>query len=143
MNALDSDLLSLGQKITIPRIDGVKYTVKKGDTLSGIASRYGIADMKSILVASDLPRNATLSIGRTLFLPKPTKDPTKIVAKPTLAKKPPTTPQKTTSPRARIDPKTLTYGEYTLNLKVSKGCRSFAWGNCTCFVAKYKDVTWR
>jgi surface antigen len=40
-------------------------------------------------------------------------------------------------------PKTLTYGTYSLNLKVEKGCRNFAWGNCTCFVAKYKNVTWR
>jgi len=26
---------------------------------------------------------------------------------------------------------------------VTAGCRNFAFGNCTCFVAKYKDVSWR
>lgn len=34
-------------------------------------------------------------------------------------------------------------GYYPLSLKVSAGCRNFAFGNCTCFVAKYKNVTWR
>jgi surface antigen len=146
MNNLDSDLLSVGKKIIIPRIDGVQYVVKKWDTLSGIASRYGISDVNSILVASDMKSNATLSIWKTLFLPRPTKDPTKVVNKPEIKsdKKTPTIkPAPKPATRPKIDPATLTYGEYTLNLKVTKGCRSFAWWNCTCFVAKYKDVTWR
>ena len=38
--------------------------------------------------------------------------------------------------------KTIAYGGYSLDLKVPNGCRGFVWGNCTCFVAKYKNVTW-
>lgn len=145
INNLTSDLLKIGQKITIPRIDGVQYVVKKGDTLSTIASRYGIADMQTIVLASDLKSGATLSVWRTLFLPRPTKDPNKLVAKKPSAptnvaswKKP-----STVISRGNDNIQALSYGNYSLALKVTKGCRSFVWWNCTCFVAKYKNVTWR
>ncbi len=102
-----------------------------------------------ILVANNLTSASKIRIGQKLLLPNPKKDPNpkKPENKPadatktakstaTVAKK---TPEKTTASA----PKTLTYGSYSLNLKVEKGCRNFAWGNCTCFVAKYKNVTWR
>lgn len=137
--------LKIDQKIVIPTIRGVEYIVKKGDTLSVIAARYGVDNLYHILVANDLSNASKLRIGQKLLLPNPTKDPnakkiqnTPIAAQKTPAKSPVKAPDKVTT-----TPKTLTYGTYSLNLKVEKGCRNFAWGNCTCFVAKYKNVTWR
>ncbi len=77
-------------------------------------------------------KGATLSIGRKLLLPNPTKDPTK---KPVIAATKPvtttTTKPATTSPKpvakATVakkepakDPQTITYGDYTLSLKIGK-----------------------
>lgn len=130
----------------IPTIRGVEYTVKKGDTLSVIAAQYGVTNLYHILVANDLANASKLRIGQKLLLPNPTKDPNPKKTQPT-----PVASQKTPAKKAPVKvadaavstPKTLTYGTYSLNLKVEKGCRNFAWGNCTCFVAKYKNVSWR
>lgn len=156
MNNLNTDVLSINQKIVIPRINGVQYAVKKGDTLSTIAAQYGIKDVNTILIANDMNKGSTLSIGRKLLLPNPTKDPTKKPAIATTAKpaspspaapKPAATtapkPAAAKAPVAKKDPQTITYWDYTLSLKVGKWCRNFVWWNCTCFVAKYKNVTWR
>ncbi len=73
---------------------------------------------------------AVLSVGKTLLLPNPTKDPTKkIVTKPTTPAKKPTqnTPQKP-APKPASQPKkdapntikTISYGGYALDLKVEK-----------------------
>lgn len=133
MNNLGTDILSIRQKITIPRINGVQYAVQKGDTLSTIAAKYGIKDTNLILLANDMNKGATLSIGRKLLLPNPTKDPTKkpvIAAAPKPAQaptvKPANAPQQ---PVAKVpvvkktpakDPQTITYGDYTLSLKIGK-----------------------
>ncbi|MBP6921052.1 LysM peptidoglycan-binding domain-containing protein [Candidatus Gracilibacteria bacterium] len=156
MNNLNTDILSINQKITIPRINGVQYAIQKGDTISTIAQKYGIKDMNTILIANDMSRNSKLSVGKQLLLPNPTKDPTKKPV-PQVAKAPApvdNTAKKAAPAPAPVakkalvvqtpkDPLNITYGGYSLSLKVSKGCRNFVWGNCTCFVAKYKNVTWR
>jgi LysM repeat protein len=46
---------------------GRSYTVKKGDTLSGIAARYG-SSVKKIMAANGM-RSDFLSIGRVLRIP--------------------------------------------------------------------------
>ncbi len=151
MNGIEWNLISIGQKITIPRINGVQYAVQKWDNLSGIANKYG-AKLADILLANDLSQNATLKVSQSLLIPNPTKDPTKVtVAATTTATRPTTntnaastnTSSKTTTTVAKSDPQTISYGSYSLSLKVEKGCRNFVWWNCTCFVAKYKNVTWR
>lgn len=141
MNNLTTDILSINQKIIIPRINGVQYAIQKGDTLSTIAAKYGIKDVNTILVANDMNKGSTLSIGRKLLLPNPTKDPNKKSAQ--IAAKTPVTPPKTATatkttpvpaPKTTVakkapakDPQTITYGDYTLSLKVGKGCRNFVW----------------
>lgn len=163
MNSLTTDLLKINQKIVIPRINGVQYAVQKGDSLNAIANKYGIKDINTILVANDISRNTTLTVGRKLLLPNPTKDPTKKTLVQEVADKK-TEPAKKVIPAAVtpavkpaptavakvvvkkepvVDPATLTYGGYTLSLKITKWCRNFVWWNCTCFVAKYKNVNWR
>lgn len=151
MNNLSTDILSINQKITIPRINGIQYAIQRGDTLSTIAQKYGIKDINTILIANDMGRNSTLSVGKQILLPNPTKDPTKKPA-PQVAKTPATpkpapannTKKPAPAPKpASKDQQVITYGDYSLSLKVNKWCRNFVWGNCTCFVAKYKNVTWR
>lgn len=56
-----------GQVLRIPSIDGIMHTVKSGDSLAGVADRYGI-DVTSILDANDLS-DATLVVGQSLFIP--------------------------------------------------------------------------
>ncbi len=143
---LTSDL-KIDQKIVIPKMKGVEYIVKKGDVLSIIAAKYGIENIYHILLANNLTNASKIRIGQKLFLPNPTKDPTakKPAPKPvaTTTTKPVNTAIKQPAKKTASTPKTITYGTYSLQLKVEKWCRNFAWGNCTCFVAKYKNVTWR
>ncbi len=118
-----TDDLKIDQKVIIPTIKGVEYVVKKGDVLSVIAAKYGIDNLYHILVANNMTSASKIRIGQKLLLPNPTKDPNP-KKKPQetplpVAKKssnvPNKTPVKTTS-----TPKTLTYGTYSLSLKVEK-----------------------
>ena len=59
--------LQLEQRIRIPNQDGIIYTVQKGDTLSGIASRYDV-DVYATKVVNELFSD-TLHAGTSLFLP--------------------------------------------------------------------------
>lgn len=77
-------------------------------------------------------KGATLSVGRKLLLPNPTKDPTKKPAIAAVQSAPaPTNKSTATAPRpvpiaavARKepakDPQTITYGDYSLSLKIGK-----------------------
>lgn len=70
INNLNNNLLSVGQTLKVsgvPATNNEMYIVKSGDTLYGIASRYGIS-------VDDLKRynnlnNNTLSIGQQLYIP--------------------------------------------------------------------------
>lgn len=76
-NNLTSDTLSVGQVLRIPSSDqdndinppsgNVTYTVKKGDSLWSIASRYGIS-VNALREANNLTSD-TLSIGQVLIIP--------------------------------------------------------------------------
>jgi len=69
INNLTSNTLSIGQVLKIPSNanNKVTYTVKKGDTLYGIARTYN-TDVNTIKKLNNLTNN-TLSIGQTLILP--------------------------------------------------------------------------
>jgi nucleoid-associated protein YgaU len=58
----------------VDEIEGLRYTVKEGDTLYGILSRaYGKANqalIDSVAVASDLDDPSRLSPGMVLVLPQ-------------------------------------------------------------------------
>ena len=76
-NNLTSDTLSVGQVLRIPSSNqdndinppsgNVTYTVKKGDSLWSIASRYGIS-VNALREANNLTSD-TLSIGQVLIIP--------------------------------------------------------------------------
>ena len=67
-NNLSSDLLVIGQQLSVPRDNYINYTVQRGDTLYSIAMRYGttpaiIRELNNL--TSDL-----LNINQVLLLPK-------------------------------------------------------------------------
>ena len=59
--------LAAGQKLKIPSIDGIIYTVKKGDSLSSITEKNKIS-MEELLDVNELT-SETLTAGQQLFLP--------------------------------------------------------------------------
>lgn len=68
VNAIDNARrISAGQVLRIPSTDGLLYTVKKNETLAGIAAAYKVS-VTVLLDANDLTRE-TLSVGQQLFIP--------------------------------------------------------------------------
>ncbi len=70
LNGLSSNLLSVGQTLKVkgvPETNNEVYTVKSGDTLYGIASRYGVG-VDELRRYNNLTGNV-LSIGQQLFIP--------------------------------------------------------------------------
>ena len=59
--------LAAGQKLRIPSIDGIVYTVKKGDSLSAITGKYKVS-LEQLLDVNELT-SETLTAGQQLFLP--------------------------------------------------------------------------
>ena len=59
--------LAAGQKLKIPSIDGIVYTVKKGDSLSSITGKYKVS-LEQLLDVNELT-SETLTAGQQLFLP--------------------------------------------------------------------------
>ena len=59
--------ISAGQILRIPSTDGLLYTVKKNETLAGIAAAHKVT-VTALLDANDLTQE-TLSVGQKLFIP--------------------------------------------------------------------------
>lgn len=59
--------LIAGSEITIPDIDGVPYTVQRGDSLEKISSRYEVS-LENLLDANDLQTDQ-IQPGQKLFIP--------------------------------------------------------------------------
>lgn len=68
-NDLSSDLVRPGQSLDIPPSDGVLVTVKKGDTLSGLAKKYSAND-QAIADFNWLDYPFVLEEGSLLFIPE-------------------------------------------------------------------------
>ncbi len=60
--------VTVGQVLVILPIDGVAYTVKKGDTVSSLAKKYS-ATTKDILEYNDLENSSDLQVGDTIVIP--------------------------------------------------------------------------
>lgn len=60
-------LLRAGQTLTIPSMDGLPYTIRSGDSLKGIAQKYGVK-MEEILDVNELSSDI-LHAGDKLFIP--------------------------------------------------------------------------
>ena len=59
--------ISAGQTLRIPSMDGLLCTVKKNETLAGIAAAHNVT-VTALLDANDLT-NETLAVGQKLFIP--------------------------------------------------------------------------
>ena len=59
--------LEAGQKLKIPSIDGVIYTVKNGDSLNAIVSKYGVS-LETLVDVNELS-SEVLQKGQQLFIP--------------------------------------------------------------------------
>lgn len=68
MNSLSTDLLSIGQKLKVPRNNYIEYMVQKGDTLYGISKRYN-TPINIIRELNNLNTDL-LQINQILLLPK-------------------------------------------------------------------------
>ena len=77
LNGLSSNTVFLGQKIKLPlgigatpakSVAAKKHKVKRGDTLSEIAERYG-SSIKRIMAVNKL-RSGTIQLGQTLKIPQ-------------------------------------------------------------------------
>lgn len=59
--------LRAGQKLKIPSIDGLFYTVQKGNSLQGLSLKYGVT-MEDLLDVNEL-ETSELSAGQVIFIP--------------------------------------------------------------------------
>lgn len=62
-------VLKKDQKLIILPISGIRYTVKKGDTIKGIVSRHK-ADLKEVLQWNDLTLSSTITPGDVIVIPE-------------------------------------------------------------------------
>ena len=67
INNLSSNLLSVGQKLLVPKVGGKTYVVKAGDNLYKIAGENNTT-VTDIINLNELP-TTNLSIGQVLYLP--------------------------------------------------------------------------
>lgn len=56
-----------GQKLKIPSIDGLFYTVQNGNTLQGLSSKYNVT-LEDLLDVNEL-ETSELSVGQVIFIP--------------------------------------------------------------------------
>ena len=59
--------LAAGQKLKIPSMDGIVYTVQKGDSINSIVGKYNVK-MEALLDANELS-SEELTVGQVLFIP--------------------------------------------------------------------------
>lgn len=65
----NSALIYVGQKITIPSSKFVTYTVQRGDTMSGIASRYQITLSELLKANPSITNPAAIYVGQKILIP--------------------------------------------------------------------------
>ena len=122
------------EDLKIPATSWIPYRVKSGDSLLAIAKKYEI-DSDKILEFNDL-KDQKLKVWEEIFLPWAKK----IYVKPKYV-----APKKTYTRRTnKINPIASQYTnqKWVFKLKWRKPY-SWAWGNCTYYVASYKNVNWR
>lgn len=79
-NNLSGQTISVGQKLNILPVTGVKHIVKKGDTISKIADKYE-AEMEDMLIFNGLSKGDGLKQGDILFVPNGIIKPTVVTSK--------------------------------------------------------------
>ncbi len=67
-NDLKSNTLKVGQELVILPISGVRHTVKSGDTIQSLATKYK-ADLEDVLSYNNIPAGAKLTVGDVVIIP--------------------------------------------------------------------------
>ena len=67
INNLNSNLLQMGQKIYVPKLDNIEYIVQKGDTLYSISRKFNTT-VSELVNINNLKTNV-LQIGQKLIIP--------------------------------------------------------------------------
>lgn len=116
-NLTPNSRIKTGQKLSILPVSGIKYTVKKGDTLESIVKKYK-GDAEKTIALNGLPANGSLVVGRDVIIPDGQK-PVEYVPKTTYA---------TYTPE-ELGP----YGDTS---------HGFPWGQCTWYVAQKRYIPW-
>lgn len=68
--------LRAGQKLKIPSVDGLYYTVQKGNTLQGLSTKFNVT-MEDLLDVNEL-ESSVLAAGQVLFIPGAKLEPSKL-----------------------------------------------------------------
>jgi murein DD-endopeptidase MepM/ murein hydrolase activator NlpD len=66
-NISNANSIRAGQKLLVPPVDGLSYTVSSGDTLEGLAEKYEITS--EAIIAQNALESETINKGQDLFLP--------------------------------------------------------------------------
>ncbi len=66
-NISNANAIRIGQSLLVPPVDGIGYTVKRGDSLGSIAKQYNVK-VESIIAQNSLA-SETIRQGQSLFLP--------------------------------------------------------------------------
>ncbi len=154
-------LVAAGDKIKFPPVTGITYTVRPGETVSTIAQRYEIKSED--ISKQNLLSNNNIHPWESIILPwaEPIEEPIieerEVIAKAVIKKKPITKKTRVVKSKAkkkvkkrvtykkkkaRVAKSTYTKYKWRYKLKWRKPY-SGAWGNCTYYVASYKNVNWR
>ena len=71
----DFNTIHPGQTLRIPTTDGVLYSVRQGDTVGSISSRFGVSSTAILdLAANNLQNADTIRAGQTILVPVEVKD---------------------------------------------------------------------
>lgn len=125
----DEDFVKPGQELLIPSITGIIYTVKAGDSIEGIASRYK-ASAKMITDQNNL-YGEDIKAGMVIIIPDGSVD------------EPVSTPTPATSPtNSRLKIAGTTKGSVPSSIASSSGPNRFPWGYCTWWVAHKRYIPW-
>ena len=161
-NLTENSVLKPGLIVSIPPVSGLIHKVKSGETLSVIAKKYGVDEsvirrQNGLGLADVVVKDTSLVIPgaeKTLVIPDAEKTFTDdiIAVKTTVKTK---TKTKTNKQKSYTFARYANVSESALQdwgnsdtggddyiLKRQKVQHSFAWGNCTWFVAQYKNVDW-
>ena len=142
-NGLTKDsVLRPGMTLKVPPVSGVLHVAAKGETLASIAKKYGVDE--SAISKQNGP-SGKLAAGDEVMVPGAVK-----VAEPR-----PVAESRPVAKVAKASKKSYDFATATRHqveavanndgyeLERVSGGKGFVWGNCTYFVAKYANVSWR
>ncbi len=139
----EKHIIHPGDIIDVPPVSGVIHTVSSWETLWGLAVSYEV-DQEDIMRQNLLLSASDLRIWDTIIIPGAMKKSVQKTPK----------PQKTYSSSSSVSQNTWWYSfaQYAQSEYVNTQGKfqfiwrkpySWSWGNCTWYVASYKNVDWR